>query len=205
VPIDVGIAILAGGRATRLPGKLTATTGDVPMIVRVLRNVRDASREIVVATSAELADEISALVDVPVVVDAEPARGPVAGLLAAFAAMESSRIFALAGDAPFVDAAFVDRLAVRWEPGDEAVVPVHDDGAGAMRSEPLAALYDRTAFLRTGTEIVRAGRGAMRLVVEALATRFVRVEEETFVFANVNTPADDAAFRAELRTRGEIA
>ncbi|MBD5634739.1 MAG: hypothetical protein IAI49_09700, partial [Candidatus Eremiobacteraeota bacterium] len=42
-PLAVGIAILAGGRATRLPGKLTAVTGSVPMIVRVLRNVCAAS------------------------------------------------------------------------------------------------------------------------------------------------------------------
>ncbi|MBD5633759.1 MAG: molybdenum cofactor guanylyltransferase [Candidatus Eremiobacteraeota bacterium] len=156
------------------------------------------------ASSTELAPEIRELVDVPVVTDREPGRGPVAGLLAAFATMRSSPIFAVAGDAPFVDAAFVRGLATHWRPGDEAVLPFHDDGEGATRTEPLAALYDRAAFLRAGTEVVRSGRGAMRLVVEALATRYVRVEEETSTFANVNTPADDAAFRAELRNRGDI-
>ena len=33
--------ILAGGEATRLPGKLQLEAGDAPMIVRVFRKVRD--------------------------------------------------------------------------------------------------------------------------------------------------------------------
>ena len=105
--------ILAGGRASRLPGKLIADAGAVPLVVRVLRNVRDASNDVVISSSAELEAELRALVDVPVVVDAEPARGPLGGLLTCFATMRSERIFAVAGDAPFVDAAFARQAASR--------------------------------------------------------------------------------------------
>jgi molybdopterin-guanine dinucleotide biosynthesis protein A len=203
--ISVGIAIVAGGRATRLPGKVTARAGAVPMIVRVLNNVRAASREIVVASSAELAPELRALVDVRVVIDREPGRGPVAGLLAAFETMHASPIFALAADAPFVDAAFVQRLAAHWMRGDEALVPTHAGADGRPQIEPLAALYDRDAFVRVGPEILRTGRGAARRVVEALRTRYVEVDDDPLRFTNVNTPDDYAALLEQLRARGEFA
>jgi molybdopterin-guanine dinucleotide biosynthesis protein A len=203
--IPVGIAIVAGGGATRLPGKVTARAGAVPMIVRVLNNVRAASREIVVASNAELAPEIRALVDVPVVTDREPGRGPIAGLIAAFEAMHASPIFALAADAPFVDAAFVRRLATNWVDGDEALVPTHAAADGRPQIEPLAALYDRDAFVRVAPEILRSGRGAVRRVVEALRTRYVEVDEDPLRFTNVNTPEDYAALLEQLRARGEFA
>ena len=193
-----GIVILAGGRATRLPGKLTADAGGLPMIARVLRNVRASSRDIVVSCSHDLLPRIASLVDVPVVVDEERDRGPVGGMLAAFAASNASPIFAVAGDAPFVDAAFADRLYAKWRPSDEALVPIHVTADGASRTEPLAAFYDRAAFLREAPGVLRDGRGALRLVVEALRTRYVDVDVDPLVFTNVNTPLEYAALRAHL-------
>ena len=190
--------ILAGGRASRLPGKLIADAGAVPLVVRVLRNVRDASNDVVISSSAELEAELRALVDVPVVVDAEPARGPLGGLLTCFATMRSERIFAVAGDAPFVDAAFARRLDAAWRAGDEAVVPVHAGAGGLDRREPLAALYDRAAFVREGTPVARAGRGSLHAVIERLRARFVRADDDPRRFTNVNTPDDYAALRARL-------
>ncbi len=200
-----GIVIVAGGLATRLPGKLTANAGALPLVARVLRNVRAAAAEVVVSTSAALAAEMRALVDVPVVVDTETARGPAGGMLAAFATMREPVIFAVAGDAPFIDAGFATRLAARWRSGDEALVPIHASPGGQPQSEPLAALYDRVAFLREAAPILRGGRGALRLVLEALATRYVDIEGDALAFTNVNTPEDFAALRAQLRARGESA
>lgn len=174
------------------------------MIVRVLRNVRAASDDVVVATSRALAPEIAALVDVPVVVDRFAARGPLGGMLSAFVTMRSSPIFVVAGDAPFVDAVFARNLAAYYEAGDEAVVPVHAVADGTLRSEPLAALYDRTAFEREATKVLDAGRGSAMRVVEALRTRYVQVDVDAATFTNVNTSEDAAAFRELLRARGEI-
>jgi molybdopterin-guanine dinucleotide biosynthesis protein A len=190
--------ILAGGRAERFPGKLTADAGGLPMLARVLRNVRGASSDIRIASSLELEPEISALVDVPVVVDGERARGPVGGMLAAFAATGATPLFVVAGDAPFVDAAFATRLYAEWRAGDEALVPIHATPGGQPQSEPLAALYDRVAFLRAGAAVLREGRGALRLVLERLKTRYVPVADGPQLFTNVNTPADYAALRAHL-------
>ena len=175
------------------------------MIARVMQNLRAASDEIVVSTSANLAPEIRALVDVPIVVDAEPERGPLGGMLAAFATMRASPIFTMAGDAPFVDAAFVRGLAAQWVEGDEALVPTHAGADGRPQIEPLAAFYDRDAFLRVAPEILRSGRGAVRRVVEALRTRYVEVDDDPLRFTNVNTPDDYAALLEQLRARGESA
>ncbi|GAC1567680.1 MAG: molybdenum cofactor guanylyltransferase [Vulcanimicrobiaceae bacterium] len=211
----LGILILAGGEATRLPGKLTLTdAADRPMIVRVYENLRrsgDGEREIVVSGKATFPREIDALVSVPLVIDRWPRRGPLAGMLTSFAAMRSRFVFAVAGDAPFVDAAFVDRLerianadrahvagpanAVR---AVEAYVPIRSR-AGEPQLEPLAAMYDRLAFLREGLPVLRSGRGSLRAVIDRLRTRFVDDGErdDERVFTNVNTPADYAALRAQ--------
>jgi molybdopterin-guanine dinucleotide biosynthesis protein A len=201
--VDFGIVILAGGDATRLPGKLVADAGARPMLARVLANVRDASNEIVVSTSARLAGEIATIVDVPLVVDRVEARGPLAGMLTALPRMRSPFVFAVAGDAPFVDASLARRLSDAWRTGDEAVVPRHLDANGEAHDEPLAALYDRDAFVREGVTVFETGRGSMHAVLERLRTRFVRSDEDRALFTNVNTPTDYAAFR--MRIAQEIA
>jgi molybdopterin-guanine dinucleotide biosynthesis protein A len=199
-----GIVILAGGQATRFPGKLLADADGIPMIARVVSNLRAASDEIVIASSRELAARLRETVDVPVLEDDERARGPVGGMLTAFAEMREATVFAAAGDAPFIDAAFVRRLYSHWRAGsDRALVPIHTTFDGQAQSEPLAAFYDRRAFLREAPAILRDGRGAVRLVVEALHARYVHVDDAPHTFTNVNTPDDYAAMRAHFTSRGE--
>jgi len=191
---SVGVCILAGGEATRLPGKLALDVGDVPMLVRVYRNV-SPGRETWLSTKGELPDEILAQVDAPQVVDRWPLRGPLSGLLSTLSEMRTEWVFAVAGDAPFVDAAFIDRLAEHVAPQHEAIVPMHD--ANAKRIEPLAALYRREAFLREGMPVLLGGEGALRLVIDRLKTRYVPVRDEQ-AFANVNTPDDYAKLRGAI-------
>lgn len=205
---DIGVCILAGGEATRLPGKLFLDAGDVPMLVRVYRNV-SPGRETWISTKGALPAEIDAALDVPMVVDRWTRRGPLSGLLSTLSEMRTEWVFACAGDAPFVDAAFVDALAAHVAdaadladaavsdaaPELEAVVPAHD--ATGRRIEPLAALYRREAFLREGLPVLLAGEGALRLVIDRLRTKFVPVPNER-ALANVNTPQDYAALRPAL-------
>ena len=188
------VCILAGGEATRLPGKLALAVGDVPMLVRVYRNV-SPGRETWLSTKGPLPETIAAHVDAPQVVDRWPLRGPLSGLLSTFSEMRAEWIFAVAGDAPLVDAAFVDRLEAHAAPEYDAIIPLHD--AETQRIEPLAALYRREAFLREGMPVLLGGEGALRLVIDRLRTRFVPVKDE-IAFANVNTPADYAKIREAL-------
>ena len=179
---EITVVIVAGGNATRLPGKLALDAGGVPLLVRVHRNVAPG-RPVIVA-APDLAAELAVQIDAPVVGERGPKRGPLGGLLAAFAAIRTPWAFAVAGDAPFVDAAWIDRLAAAREPGDEAVVPRHADG----HVEPLAALYDVAAYLREGGAELEAS-GALHKVAARLRTRYVEVDDPR-IFANINTPED---------------
>jgi len=191
---SLGVCILAGGEATRLPGKLSLRVGDVPMLVRVYRNVC-AAGETWLSTKGPLAPEIATQFEARQVVDRWPLRGPLSGLLSTMSEMRTTWVFAVAGDAPFVDAAFIASLATYIAPDLEAIIPAYD--TQARRIEPLAALYRREAYLREGMPVLLSGDGALRLVIERLKSRFVPVADE-HVFANVNTPAEYAALREAL-------
>lgn len=189
---SVGVCILAGGEATRLPGKLALEVGDVPMLVRVYRNV-SGGRETFVSTKGALPPEIDGLIDAPEVVDRWPLRGPLSGLVSTLSEMRSEWVFAVAGDAPFVTSAFVDELAAHAGPDVDAIVPQHE----GKRIEPLAALYRRLAFVDAGLDVLRGGEGALRLVIDRLRARFVPVRDGR-VFTNVNTPQEYESLRTVL-------
>src|ERR1700677_4316485 len=127
--------VLAGGEATRFPGKLFMDAGDLPLIVRVYRNVSDG-RATLISCKGALPYEIDLLIDAPAVVDRWPMRGPLSGLLSTMSEGGTPWVFAAAGDPPFVDALLIDTLVAHVQPGDEAVVPRHlRDGASEI--EPL--------------------------------------------------------------------
>ena len=191
----VSVIVLAGGEATRLPGKLALEAGDVPMLVRVYRNV-SAGRATALSCKATLPVDVDRYIDAPAVVDRWPLRGPLSGLISTMNELRTKWVFAVAGDAPFVDAAFIDRLEARLRPGDEALVPYRTVD-GQRRIEPLAAIYAREAFVREGLPVLLSGNGALRSVIDRLAARFVEIDDER-VFANVNTPADYDALRKAL-------
>jgi molybdopterin-guanine dinucleotide biosynthesis protein A len=191
----LSVIVLAGGEATRLPGKLALDAGNVPMLVRVVRNV-SPGRATTLSVKGALPAELARHIDAPTVVDRWPLRGPLSGLLSTMSEVRTPFVFAVAGDAPFVDAAFIDRLEAELQPGDEALVPFRTRD-GKRELEPLAAIYAREAFLREGLPLLLAGNGALRGVIERLRARYIAIDDER-VFTNVNTPADYDAVRGVL-------
>lgn len=179
--------ILAGGRASRLPGKLELDAGGVPLIVRVYRNVRDIG-PVYVSAGGGFPPEIDAELPCPIVVDRWPWRGPLAALYSILPAVAEPRVFVVAGDAPFVDASVAWELAAAWEPGIQAVVPISHDRI----LEPLCALYERSALLEAARGILAQGSGGVAAAVERLNAKRVRLTNDR-VFANVNT-ADDCHY-----------
>jgi molybdopterin-guanine dinucleotide biosynthesis protein A len=179
---DLAIVILAGGRATRFPGKLEATLDGEPLLARVYHHVRDIAPTMIAARDT-FSGALDALLDCPIVVDRWPDRGPLGGLLSAAYETTATRVFAIAGDAPLVTAEIVNVLLAAWQDGDEAVVPEHD---GLL--EPLAALYERDSLMREAWECLHAEDSSMHALLARLRMR--RVACDAAVFANVNTSAD---------------
>jgi molybdopterin-guanine dinucleotide biosynthesis protein A len=187
----IGVCILAGGEATRLPGKLALAVGDVPMLVRVYRNV-SPGRQTWLSTKGPLPPEITTQIDAPQVVDRWRLRGPLSGLVSTMSEMTTPWVFAVAGDAPFVTSAFIDELAAHVRDDLDAIVPQNEGERKGI--EPLAALYRREAFVREGLAVIERGEGALRLVIDRLRAAFVGVRDAR-IFTNVNTPQDYAALR----------
>lgn len=185
--LATAVVILAGGQATRLPGKLELRSGGVPLILRVFENVCSVG-PVYVSANRAFPPEIDSRLRCPVVIDRWLGRGPLAGLYSAFGMIREPRVFVVAGDAPFVTAETASELAQHWAAGIDAVVPVNALG----RLEPLCALYDRLAFLQAAGPALAEGSGGVASLVERLRTKRVRLADER-VFANVNTPADRRA------------
>ena len=182
IPSPDAIVILAGGEATRLPGKLERPLDGRPLLLRVYDNVR-AAGSVYVCAKETYPPEIDTELDCPLIIDRWPGQGPLAALLGAAQVMREARFYAVAGDAPAVTTEVLSRLAAAWDDGDEAVVPEHDG-----RSEPLAALYDREAFAREARILLDGGERRMHALLERLRVRYVTLPESHFV--NVNTAAD---------------
>jgi molybdopterin-guanine dinucleotide biosynthesis protein A len=177
------ILLLAGGSATRFPGKLEHDIEGQPMIVSIFRKLGHAQWPVYIAGKGSFTPSVDAGLGAPLLIDRWFPRGPLHALLSACPFITADRIFAVAADQPQLEPSVLARLAAAWEPGDEAVVPEH---GGSI--EPLAALYNRYALLREGLRLRRARRSAMRDLVAAVATRFVPMESR--YFRNVNTRSD---------------
>jgi molybdopterin-guanine dinucleotide biosynthesis protein A len=179
---DVTIVILAGGEATRFPGKLEREVGGIPLLARVYHNLRSAA-PVIVAGRDTFSAALDEMLDCPIVIDRWQRRGPLAGLLSAVPHVASTHLFAVAGDAPNVTRDVFDRVLDAWREGDDAVIPGHDG-----RLEPLAALYDCSALDREGTRILEQANASMHALLARLSVR--RVELDRRYFANVNTSED---------------
>lgn len=180
----VGVVILAGGEASRLPGKLLSDAGGVPLLLRVYQNVREIG-PVYVSAAATFPPEIDGALECPVVIDRWPRRGPLAALYSVLGAVREPRVMVVAGDAPFVDAGTAEELAAAWEPGIQAVVPEN----AQRRLEPLCALYERIPLLEAARTVLSGGSGGVAAAVERLRAKRVRLSNER-VFANVNTASD---------------
>ena len=189
-----GVLLLAGGAATRLPGKLTRDAGGTPLILRAFQRVAPG-RETVVSCAGGFSAQIDTGLCAPLVLDRWPLRGPLGGLVSTMAQMHSRFIVALGADMPLTGEWLIETLERARQEGDEAVVPVRDTEEGP-RLEPLAALYDRFAFLTHAYRQLRRS-GSVVSVVRQLKTRTVRVANP-LLLRSVNTEADYAAFCAQF-------
>lgn len=190
---DTAIVILAGGEATRLPNKIERRLGGEPMLLRVFNNVRGCW-PIYVTGNGNLSPELDAHLECPMLIDRWPRRGPLAALVSAAGLLHHRRIFALAGDAPGVDLTDLQRIEAAWESNADAVVSYCGES-----SQPLLALYNRTALLREGQVLLANSEYSMRALIHRL--RVTKVQFETRPLLNINTAAD-YALAASSWTKG---
>ena len=176
------LLLLAGGAASRLPGKLEREFHGKPLLLHAFDNLRSAGLPMYVAVATPFSPAIASALDATVIYDTQPLRGPLWALLDASARIDAERIFVIAADLPHIDATVLRRLAAASRAGDEAIVPQHAGGV-----EPLAALYDRDALLSAARTFSNE-HSAMRDLLKALRVRYETMDSR--YFTNVNTPGD---------------
>ncbi len=185
-------AILAGGAATRLDGRdkgLEPAAGRV-LVERVLAGLGDDGAKLVVAnrnleTYAGFAH---------VITDALPGhRGPLAGIAAALAHVDTPWLVTVPVDCPDPPPRFAARLLAVVD-GEGVVSAVAHDGE---RRQPLFAIYARS-LAASAAEAAARGEGAWQWQ-RAIGAREVDFSEARAHFANLNTPGEFAAYAERLR------
>jgi molybdopterin-guanine dinucleotide biosynthesis protein A len=129
-------------------------------------------------------------VAVPQVLDEYPDAGPLAGLCAGLAKVDTPWVFAVAADMPFLLPQVIQRLSVSRE-GVQAVVPVIQ---GCL--QPLAAYYATSALPELQGILAMPGKHSLRGALERLAvcrvhdSRLQGVDPSLRSFLDLDTPED---------------
>ncbi|MDT9725803.1 molybdenum cofactor guanylyltransferase [Xylanibacillus composti] len=209
--------ILAGGRNTRMGGKLkpALTFSGETVLERIVGAMAELCGHIYVAVAADTPvsqlqiEEIEQRIGVPLIVRTDRLAdiGPLGGIVSALhegRQEPAEAVWVSAGDMPFVSAAAAARMLADLRGETEAVVP---DVEG--RRQPLQAVYRTRALCEAAKVcIARGDRSMARLLAQlrvtylndaawdaaGIAKRFVR---------NVNTPEEYERALEEERREAE--
>jgi molybdopterin-guanine dinucleotide biosynthesis protein A len=195
-------AILAGGRATRFGGrdKSALVVEGRSILERQVAALSAVVDDIMIvgapaAQAGARAFQASDAFGVRKIPDVVPGCGPLGGLHAALTEMRGDRVFVVACDMPYVNAAMADYLLSIA--GDAAiVVPETDRGY-----HPLCAVYTRACLEPVAARLAQR-RLVLRELFDDVPTRIVTAEEMSRfgaplrLLANVNTPAEYAHLEA---------
>lgn len=189
------VVVLAGGQATRLPGKLARPIGaeNEPLVVRVVRQLTASGRPCLISVREPLPSDLAARIAAPVAVDRYQDAGPLGGLASATAQVQTPLTFAAAGDLANIDTTAIDELIERYESerarGEsvDAVVPRHSSG----QLEPLAALYDTKVLHDNAVRTLASGNKKVTGALHGMHIAYYDIAPDRVVlYHNVNTAAD---------------
>lgn len=186
-PPKISVVLLAGGKSRRMrQDKATLLFRGKPLWQTqfdLLRKLEPA--EIFVSARTDPPWRPG---DARFVADDSPSRGPLSGLAAVLARMNSTHLLVLAIDMPFMSERYMRSLCDRVELG-RGVIPMLNN-----RAEPLAAIYPREASPDFRGALAGANfslQALTRRLIEAGKLRPIAVSaEEKKFFVNLNEPAD---------------
>jgi molybdopterin-guanine dinucleotide biosynthesis protein A len=155
---DVAAAIIAGGEARRLGGRVKA------LIEIEGRSVLDRQLDVLAPRCAAIAissNDAAPFRDrsLPVIPDRQPGLGPLAGIAATLAWCPAPYLLVVAGDMPYIHPGIVDLLLAHRTEAD-AVVPFV-----AGLPEPLFAVYARTCLPVVEQRLAAGRRKVAGLIV----------------------------------------
>jgi molybdopterin-guanine dinucleotide biosynthesis protein A len=182
---DCTAVILAGGDSSRMgQDKAGLLLEGSTLLQRVTATMQSSFSQVIVSVRQPRAE-----VALQQVCDAEADGGPLSGLLAGLAQVETTWMFAVACDMPFIQSAVIARMAeLRGE--QQAVVPLIDG-----HPQPLFAFYAKQA-LPVMRDALANGEKRVRAVLKQLDVRYVNEAElrdydpQFRSFIDLDTPQD---------------
>ncbi len=180
---DICCAILAGGKAERLPNKPFLLLKEKPLISYAIDAANGFFEDVLIVAKKEQSEKIMKLTQnkkkIKIVIEDSNDFSPWNGIRAAAKNANAEWIFLLACDMPFVRADLFDLLASKISPDIDCVIP-HAD-----RLQPLCALYRRSALANARKE------GSVTRFAESLKKDVMQIpEENSFWLFNINTRED---------------
>ncbi len=185
--MKISAVLLAGGESRRMgKDKATLSFRRQPLWQIQLNLLRKLHlEEILISARADPAWRPS---DIQFVADDPPSRGPLSGLTAAVARIQTGHLLALAIDMPFMTENYLRAISHKIEPGRGALPMIGD------RAEPLAAIYPADAHVDLVDALSRND-----FSLQTLTSRLVKAgklcvlpvsKKEVRLFRNLNAPAD---------------
>ena len=161
------------------------TVGGVTLVERAAAALRGCVDEMLLVTNRP---DLYEFLQLTIVEDAVPNRGPLGGLHAAHRKLGATRALVVASDYPFLEEDALRRI-LREDPKGGIVLP-HVDG----RAHPLCALYAPDALAAVHEALERGELMVMSFVGRLTQTIVPQAElggaEASRIFFNVNTPSD---------------
>lgn len=190
--------ILAGGRSSRMGrDKSLLELNNETIIERTVRELKDVTDEIVIASNSNMKYGLPGITEVP---DIYPGRGPLAGLHAGLAAVKNQYAFVISCDMPF----FIKELAIFLLTKRDSYDVVVPRVQGWL--QPLCAVYSRQCL----EPIEGCLRADIRKVYQFYRqVKVLELEEDTLrqfgnldkLFLNLNT-SDQYQLLKKLGTTG---
>ena len=186
-------AVLAGGASSRLGrDKALAELAGTTLVERSVDALRSAGASPIVVVGGDVAGLEQ--LGLTVIADGWPGRGPLGGILTAFAWSPAEVVVVVACDLPLVGDEVIGRLRAALE--DEEDGPVDAAIARTDRLEPTCAAWRVARCDGAMLAAFTAGERAVHRALGGLSIREVAVERHRLL--NVNTPDDLAVAEAYL-------
>lgn len=176
-------AILAGGKAERLPNKPFLLLDGKPLISYVIGAVDGFFSETLVIAKKENKEDLEKLTQnkkqIKIIFETTAEFSPWNGIRAAVENTKAEWILLLACDMPFISTNLFDLLVSKINPNIDCIIPKTD------RLQPLCALYRRSVFESARME------GSITRFAESLKKEIVQINEKySFWLFNINTRED---------------
>ncbi|HDX9579556.1 TPA: molybdenum cofactor guanylyltransferase [Bacillus pseudomycoides] len=175
--------VLAGGKSRRFgEPKALATWQGKTFIEHSVEALKEVTTDIVVISHPNITNELSHILNVPVVEDIElyKGSGPLAGLLTGMEFIDAVWYIVAPCDTPNVSKEWALELIERADETYEAIVPLVEG-----KKQPLLALYHAKVKGRI-ERLLKEEKRSMQGLLSQCNVQYVTVEERD-VFVNVNT------------------